>query len=178
MQRLLGIVSIFDLSNRNKNKNIFLNTLNRNKMKKLFILALVAIATGTIGFAKEPSFKVSNHFAASFSKAKNALWNTSNTFDKVTFVLDNEKVNAFYDKDGDLIGISKAIAFDKLPKSALEIITTRYTYPEFQLTDCIEFVTANNEKNYYISLNKKNETVTLEITQTGTVSVFDRKTRR
>jgi hypothetical protein len=64
-------------------------------------------------------------------------------FDKVTFQLNNETVNAFYDKDGDLIGTSKTVNFEKLPKSALETLTTKYTYPEFQLKECIEFVKRN-----------------------------------
>ena len=145
-------------------------------MKKLFILALLAIATGTSAFAGPSSIstKVSEHFTASFSKAKNVSWNTTAKFDKVTFQLNNETVNAFYDKDGDLIGTSKTISFEKLPKSALETLTTKYTYPEFQLKDCIEFVSSTNEKNYYVSFDKKDEKVVVEITKGGMVSVFDR----
>jgi hypothetical protein len=143
-------------------------------MKKLFILALIAIATGTSAFAGPSaiSTKVSDHFAASFSKAKNVSWKSSDRFDKVSFVLNNEKVDAFYGTDGELIGTSKALSFEKLPKAALETITTKYTYPEFQLKDCLEFTNANNEKNYYVSLDKTNETVVLEITKAGVVSVF------
>jgi hypothetical protein len=145
-------------------------------MKKLFILALIAIATGTSAFAGPSliSTKVSEHFTASFSKAKNVSWNTNSKFDQVTFQLNNETLNAFYDKDGSLIGTSKSVNFEKLPKSALETLTTKYTYPNYQLKECIEFVSATNEKNYYVSFDKKDEKIVLEITKSGVVSLFDR----
>jgi len=148
-------------------------------MKKVFIMALIAIAAGTSAFAAGTSenAKVSEHFAATFSKAKNVSWKTDAFFEKVSFELGNEKVNAFYDTDGELIGTSKNIAFDKLPKGAIEAITTKYTFPEFQVKDCIEFTSAATEKNYYVSFDRANETITLKITEAGLVRVFD-KTRK
>lgn len=148
-------------------------------MKKLFILALIAIATGTSAFAgpSSKSTKVSEHFAASFSAAKNVSWTKNDDFDKATFELNNETVNVFYDKFGNLIATSKIMAFDKLPKAALETITTKYTYPEFQLKECIEMVNDTKEKNYYVSLDKEDETVVLEINKNGVVKVFDRITK-
>ena len=145
-------------------------------MKKLFILALIAIVTGTSAFAAgtSASTKVNKHFTESFSKAKNVSWKTDSRFEKVSFELGNEKVTAFYDTDGDLIGTSKNVAFDKLPKGAIETITTKYTFPEYQVKECIEFSNATNEKNYYVSFDTSNETVVLEINKASIVSVFDK----
>ena len=139
-------------------------------------MALIAFATGTSAFAapKTVSTKVTEHFATSFTNAKNISWNSTEKYDKVSFVLGSEKVNVFYDTEGELLGTSKPIAFDKLPKSSLETLTTRYTYPDYQIKDCIEFINAGNEKNYYVSFEKKNKTVVLEITKAGMVSVFAR----
>jgi hypothetical protein len=145
-------------------------------MKKFFIIALSALFIGTTAFAgpNAANVKVNENFTAAFSKASNVSWKTSDRFEKVTFTLNNEKVQAFYDNEGDLIGTSKTMDFSKLPKSALETITTKYQYPEFQLKDCIQFTNAANEQNYYVSLDKTNETVVLEITKGGSVSVFAR----
>lgn len=145
-------------------------------MKKLFILALIAFATGTSAFAgpKTISAKVNEHFVSSFKNARNVEWKVKDNFDRVSFILNGEKVQAFYDGAGELIGTSKTYALDKLPKSALETITTKYTFPEYQLKDCIEFVNSSNEKNYYVSMDKENENVVLEITTGGMVSVFAR----
>lgn len=145
-------------------------------MKQLFIMALIVIATVPGAFAgpKTISTKVNEHFAAAFKNAKNVAWKTTDKFDKASFVLGGEKIQAFYDAEGELLGTSKTMAFDKLPKSALQIITTRYTYPGYQLQDCIEFVKTTNEKNYYVSLSNKNVTVILEITEEGVLRVFAR----
>lgn len=145
-------------------------------MKKLFITALAAIAIGTSAFAAPASVSkyVTANFAASFAKAKNVTWKSNEQFDMVSFVIDNEQLNAFYGTDGELIGTSKTFAFDKLPKAALETITTKYTFPDYQLQDCIEFVNSANEKNYYVSFGKKNESVVLEINRSGIVSVFSK----
>jgi hypothetical protein len=146
-------------------------------MKKILMMALIALATGTTAFAgpKTVSTKATEHFAAAFKNAKNVNWKVDNRYDKVSFVLDGEKVDAFYDVFGELIGTSKTAAFDKLPKNAIEVITTKYTFPEYQLKDCIEFTTSDNEKNYYVSFDKQNETVVLAITKGGSVSVFAKK---
>ncbi len=140
-------------------------------MKKLFILALIAIATGTSAFAG-PASAATTHFASTFSKAKNVSWNSNGKFDKVTFELNNETVTAFYNEDGDLIGTSKKVSFDKLPKAALELITTQYTFPEYQVMECIEFSSDDSAKKYYTSFATEDETVVLEIMETGRVSVF------
>ena len=144
-------------------------------MKKLFITALVALAIGTTAFAgpKSISASVTKHFTNTFTKAQNVTWKSDEQFDKVSFVLNNEKVEAFYDVQGELIGTSKTIAFDKLPKSAIQTITTKYTFPDYQVKECIEFQNVNNnETNYYVSFTTKNEYIALEITRSGSVSVF------
>ena len=148
-------------------------------MKQLFMTAIIALTIGTSAYAgpNTISTKVNDHFAVSFRNAKNVAWKTDQKFDKVSFVLDGVKVQAFYDVEGELIGTSKTFAFDKLPKSALETITTQYTYPEYQLQDCIEFVNADKEKNFYISFAKQNGTVVLEITEGGMVSIFSKSNK-
>ncbi len=145
-------------------------------MKKFFTAALFVCAITLSAFAspRTISTKVNEHFVASFGKAKNVSWKTDGRFDKVSFQLGNEKVNAFYDVDGELIGTSKDLAFDKLPKAGLETITTKYTFPEYQVKHCMEFTNASNEKNFYVSFDKAGETIVLEITKIGMVSVFSK----
>ncbi|MES2005912.1 MAG: hypothetical protein V4450_15445 [Bacteroidota bacterium] len=143
-------------------------------MKKVFITVLAAIAIGTSAFAGpvSKSIKVNDHFTASFKKASNVSWSATDKFEEVSFEMNNEKINAFYDNEGELIGTMKKFAFDKLPKSAIETITTKYTFPNYQLQDCVEFVNDAKQTNYYVSFDSKDKTVVLEISKTGVVSVF------
>lgn len=144
-------------------------------MKKFIITALAALAIGTSAFAG-PSViktKVKNHFAASFSTAENVSWNSNGKFDQVSFLLNNQKVTAYYDTYGDLVGTTKAIAFDKLPKGSIESIVTTFTFPEYQLKECIEFVNADRIKKYYVSFETEDTTVVLEISENGRVDLFN-----
>lgn len=145
-------------------------------MKKYFLMALAAITIGSSAFASPASAnkKVNEHFATTFSKASNISWKSGEHFEKVSFDLNKEQVEVFYDKDGELIGTSRSLKLDELPKTVLKTITTRYTYPEFQLKDCIEFINAANEKNYYVSFEKKGESLAVEITKNGIASIVDR----
>lgn len=148
-------------------------------MKKFFLLALVAIATGTSAFADPAtiSTKALKHVAASYKNATDITWTTTDAFSKISFSLGEEKVETFYTTDGDLIGTTKTMAFDKLPKAAIETIVTKYTYPQYQLKDCIQFTGTGNDNNYYISLSAPNENIVLEISKSGSVRVFS-KTRK
>lgn len=137
-------------------------------------MALAALAIGTSAFAGPSTIrtKVKNHFATSFAKAENVSWTSNGKFDQATFMLNNEKVTAYYDTYGDLLGTTKTVAFDKLPKAALESITSTFTFPEYQLKECIDFTTADGVKKYYTSFETDYATVMLEISENGRVDVF------
>jgi Flp pilus assembly pilin Flp len=148
-------------------------------MKNFITLTLMAvlIATAAVAAPTSVSNKVNTHFAKTFNEATNIAWEIGQEYDKANFELNNEQITVFYSKDGDLIGRSKIQAFDKLPKSAIETLTTKYTYPDYQIKECIEFINADNEKNYYASFETKNETIALEITKYGSVNILV-KTRK
>lgn len=145
-------------------------------MKKYVFLAIAAIAIGSSAFAGPASAnsKVNEHFASTFSKASHISWKLSEHFEKVSFELNKEQVEVFYDTEGELIGTSKSMKLDQVPKAVLKTITTRYTYPEYRVKDCIEFSNASNEKNYYLSFEKKDENIVVEITKNGIASVVER----
>lgn len=140
-------------------------------MKQLFILALMAIAITTTAFA---SSDAKDHFSAVYRNAKNVTWKINNQFEKASFMEGKDKVEVFYDFAGEMIGTGRTFAFDKLPKSAIATITTKYTFPVYTLRDCIEFTDAGNNSTYYISLDKKDESVVLKITDGGLTTVFER----
>ena len=146
-------------------------------MKKLFISGLFALALISSAFASTTdlnNFKAKQHFSGSFSDVTTVSWKTVGNLEKATFTLNNEEVHAFYNAYGELQGTSKVMAFDKLPKSALATLTTKYTFPAYQLKECIEFTSADNEKNYYVSFDTQREQIMLEITTGGSVSVLSK----
>lgn len=147
-------------------------------MKKLFILTLALIALGTSAFAntdKKTSYNGASHFTSTYTGAKEVSWSADAKYEKVSFMENGIKKEVFYTHQGELIGSAKAFAFDKLPKAALQTITTKYTYPEFQLEDIIEFENAEGETSYFVSMDKSDLKLVLEITTYGQVSVFSKE---
>jgi len=138
------------------------------------MIALIAIATGTSAFASTTtetnSVKVMDHFNASYKDVKNVAWTFNGTYERASFTLGQQKLEVYYNTDGDLIGTTKNFNFDKLPQAAIETITTKYTFPKYELRDCVEFVNAYDEKCYYVSFTKKKQTIVVKIDQKGEVS--------
>jgi len=140
-------------------------------MKKFLIASLIVVSFATSAFASNnANSKALVHLGTNYSAAKNVSWTITDEFEKASFTIGNEKNDVYYTVYGDFFGSSKTMAFDKLPKSALEIITTEYTFPDYQLTDCIEFTDSDNNKSFYVSFDINNETIILSISTSGLVT--------
>ena len=149
-------------------------------MKKIFILTLALVALGTSAFAdtnKKTSYNGAGHFNSTFTAAKEVSWSADAKFEKVSFLENGIKKEVFYTHQGELIGTTKAFAFDKLPKAALQTITTKYTYPVFQLEDVIQFENAEGEISYFVSMDKTDAKIILEISTSGQVSTFSKESK-
>lgn len=149
-------------------------------MKKLLILTSAVIALGTSAFAdtnKKTSYNGAGHFKSTFTAATEVNWSTDANFEKVSFLENGIKKEVFYTHQGELIGSAKTFAFDKLPKSALQTITTKYTYPEFQLQDVIEFENADGDHTYFVSMDNANMKIVLEISVYGQVTIFSKEAK-
>ena len=99
---------------------------------------------------------------------------TFNSFAKTTFKHDEKNGEKVYYKQGEVIGTSINIGFDKLPKDAIYIITTKYTFPTYSIKDCIEFTDNYGDKKYFVSMNGVKDQVVLDILYDGEVSVASR----
>jgi len=145
-------------------------------MKKLFITALIAVSVATSAFADvNVNTLAVSHFKTDYQNATNVQWVTREDFTKVTFTLDGENMNVFYNNEGTVIASSKAIALDKLPASALRTITKEYPFPPYLLNECIEFTNAENEIKYYVSFTEEGKSkLILEISEKGSVNVYSK----
>jgi hypothetical protein len=147
-------------------------------MKKFITLTLAIVFIGTTAFAdtnNKASYSSTTNFYAQHSDASDISWSSDGKFDKASYMENGVKSEAFYTTDGELVGISKNFAFDKLPKSALQTITTKFTYPSFSLENCIAFENTDGDTTYFISMNGEKENLILEVSQYGAVSVFSRE---
>lgn len=147
-------------------------------MKKFITFTLAVLFIGTSAFAdnnKKIRYNGSSHFNEVFSHVSDVLWSTDGKIEKAVFMENGIKNEVFYTNQGELIGKSTTFAFDKLPKMALQTITTKYTYPTYELEDCIAFENSDGDVSYFIAMNKNNERLVLEISQYGVVSLFSKE---
>jgi len=150
-------------------------------MKKMFLAALLAVIIGASAFAapeKSINYHIRHQFSAAFNDAENVSWKADRHFVKATFTLEGEQMEAFYNNEGDFLGTSKTFAFDKLPKKALAAIMKLYPYPPYKLQECIEFVNGDGDKNYFVSFQKENEKLVLQISSFGKVELFNGEQRK
>ena len=147
-------------------------------MKKLIVLsslllALVSssFASGTIAFAGE------NHFKKTYAAATNVTYKQVNEFTEVNFTLNGEKLQAFYDEEGNLVATSKHILIAQLPQAAQDCLKSD-KYKDFDVTEVIQYEQADNATHsYYINLENDKQKVILNVTAKGSISVF-KKSRK
>ncbi len=147
-------------------------------MKKLFFAVLFTAAIATSAFASDifasdaskVNYKVLNTFNANFKSASSVNWIIKNEFTKATFTISGIEVEAFFDNDGELFGVSRKTNFESLPLNAIEKIKS--DYKKYTVTTAIEFE-HKGEKNYYVYLNDGKHKKLLVVSLYGTVSKFE-----
>lgn len=141
-------------------------------MKKLLFAAMFTLFIGSTVFAapNDAPFKSITALKKAYQQSNQITWTKFDGYQKASIVLAGVSTEMFYTLDGDLIGTSKTFAYDKLPKNALNQMAIKYAYPEFELVKCIEFVNADNETNYYLSLSGYSEDLYLQISEKGQIT--------
>jgi hypothetical protein len=128
----------------------------------------------TSAFAK-PKDDVSNQVAASFSKdfatAKDVKWQKSANYIKATFMLDNEVMYAYYNENGEQIGVVRNILSDKLPINLMSGLKKNYS--NYWISDLFEMAT-ESQSNYYVTLETADETLVLKSNGTNEWTVYKR----
>jgi hypothetical protein len=141
-------------------------------MKKLFFAALVTLFISTSSFASNAPDNVRSF--KEMNKLNNANtvvnWKYTDNFQKASVALNGQNTEFFYTPDGEFLASSKSFDFDKLPKAALKTLTSNYAYPTYSLLECIVIENADQEINYYVSMDKAGKKIILQINETGTVS--------
>lgn len=141
-------------------------------MKKLFITALLA-ATVAVSASASDGNKINsaavNNFEVAFKKASDVSWTANKYYVKATFVLDNTRMEALYDLQGDFIGTTKGITLEELPVNAKRTFAKKYG--SYTVKEAIRFE-GNEEGAYFISADNEKESVILKVNDNSTISVM------
>ena len=141
-------------------------------MKKIFIAALFAVTFITSAFAADVTninTNIMKNFTSSFKNATNVLTVAGEDYTKVSFTLEDQKMEAFYDAEGEMIGLSRTIKVENLPVEAKRTFARKYA--AYTAKEAIYFE-GINESAYFISADNTIDTIVFKITDDNNVSTF------
>lgn len=146
-------------------------------MKKLFIAALLFIAAATANAATtNDNSRIAAFFKAAYPGATNVHYKTVEEMVSVSFVLEGAQMQAFYNKDGERLAISKVVELKSLPLKAQTAIGKKYA--DYAVTEVIEMDYATEGTSYYVSLLGDNQKVVIvRATTEGELSIFKKTAR-
>jgi hypothetical protein len=128
-------------------------------MKKMILTLAIAVCTFS-AFAGETnvSEKVLKAFNTEFTTAKDVQWTAGENYFMARFQYNEKYVFAYYNIDGDLLGLSRNITTVDLPL-ALQT-NLKKDYSNFWVSDLLE-VSKTEETIYYITLENADTKIVL-----------------
>lgn len=127
-------------------------------MKKMIIAAALFVSLSAFANEKKISPKVLNAFNTEFTSAQEVQWTVTNDYYKASFDMNGVKVNAFYNVDGELMGLTRNISTAQLPVSLQAGLKKNYS--NYWISDLFE-VANNNGTSYYVTLENGDKKIVL-----------------
>jgi hypothetical protein len=129
-------------------------------MKKM-ILTLVIAITALSAFAKDENVnqKVLDAFKTEFSTAREVEWSVGTDYYKATFNYNGKYVFAFYNEEGELLGLSRYLSPSDLPLALQNNL--KKNYEGYWVSDLFE-ASKDDATNYYITLENADTKIVLK----------------
>jgi hypothetical protein len=141
-------------------------------MKKMIMT--LAIVVGTLSaFAGEENVdpKVLNAFKAEFKTAKQVEWTAGNNYYRATFTYNDKHVFAFYNSEGELLGLTRYISLVDLPLMLQGNLKKKYS--DYWISDLFE-VAKNEGTTYYITLENADTKIVLKASDGNDWNMYQR----
>ena len=117
--------------------------------KMILVLAVIVSAMSAFASDEKVNAKVLQAFQTEFNVAKNVSWTTGENYFKAEFVFNNQRVQAFYSVEGELLGLTRYITLPDLPLSLQANLKKNYS--DYWISDVFE-VSKSDATGYYITL--------------------------
>jgi hypothetical protein len=143
-------------------------------MKKIMMmLALVLTLSTSFAFTGEEAVnkKALNEFKSEFAGATDAAWTTGSNFYKVAFTLNDQKLFAYYNTEGEFMAVTRFISSFQLP---LNLQTSlKKSYRNYWISDLFEMA-SNEGTNYYVTFENANTKIVLKSTDGSSWSLYQK----
>ena len=145
-------------------------------MKKIMMTLAVALITlsSFAGGEENVNSKVLNSFQSAFVGAKDVNWTEGSTYYKVAFVFNGQHVSAFYDMEGELMGVTRYISSLDLPIGLQADLKKGYS--NYWISDLFE-VSNSEGTSYYITLENADTRIVLKSLQAENWKVYLKNTK-
>ena len=148
-------------------------------MKKL-VLTLVMFASffgaaiASDGSTKDVSNRVKASFNKEFAGATSVKWGLirKENIYQAQFLYNNERLNAYFDSEGNLIATGRFVAVANLPLTLKRNVSEKYN--EYSITEVVEY-TANNETSYVLVLENERARLVVQGYINGGTSIFKKE---
>ena len=143
-------------------------------MKKMMIaLALMFSITMSYAFTGEEavSKQVLAAFKTEYAGATDVAWTAGNSYYKVAFTMNEQKLFAYYNTEGEFMAVTRNISSFQLPLNLQSSL--KKSYSNYWISDLFEM--ANNEGTaYYVTLETADTKIVLKSTDGSEWSVFEK----
>ena len=142
-------------------------------MKKIILILAILISTASV-FAGETTVnqKVLNAFKTEFSSASNVEWSVGDNYYKASFTYNAKYVFAYFNEEGELLGITRYISPLNLPLNLQTNLKKHYN--NYWISDLFE-VAKNNGTTYYITLEDADTKLVLKSADANNWSVHHKE---
>ena len=126
-------------------------------MKKLvvsLVMLVTVLGTALASDGTKVNSRVESAFKKEFAGAKSVKWEVlkkSNLF-QAHFIYNNERLNAFFDAEGNLVATGRFVAATSLPLLLRKNVYGKYK--DYQVKDVIEYV-QGQETSYLVALENE-----------------------
>jgi hypothetical protein len=141
-------------------------------MKKILLAGLFAVLLAGSAVAADATGVTSaimTSFQNNFNNATDVSWTTKSDYSKASFTLNNRRMEAFYNTQGEMIASSENIKLEELPVNAKR--TFAKEYGSYEVKEAIHFQ-SNEEDAYFISAQSEKESVIIKVLSDQSLSVF------
>ena len=144
-------------------------------MKKiLFVFGLLVTMGVSSAFANDEKIspKVLASFKAEFSTAQNVAWETGSNYFRAIFSLNEQRVFAYYNLEGQLISIARYISSIQLPITLFS--TLKNDYSKYWISDLFE-VSNSEGLHYYVTLETADTKLVMRSSNGGSWNTYSKK---
>jgi hypothetical protein len=141
------------------------------KMKIAFAAITLLLATSAFagnGPEKVPQ-KVKTEFQKNFTGASKVIWEKNDDFYFAHFEMDTKDVDAAYNEEGELLGVSRVIAANQLPLNVSTAIAKKYE--GYTVANTVTEVTYEGQTSYYINVVSSKQALKLKCSSNGDIMV-------